>query len=81
MRIIFLFLINILCGIFWFLKFKIVRGFKSFYCADSETNYSDGDCACNQQCYFCHTTTNTCLGLKMYDKKTNKWYRINKKIE
>ena len=81
MRIILKFLWNIFCGILWFLNFKTMHGFKSFYCTDSETNYSDGDCSCSKQCYFCHTSTNTRLGLKMYDKKTNKWYHINKKIE
>lgn len=80
-RIFFLFVKNIFKGIVWFVSFKIKHGFNSYLCEDSDTNYSFGENDCSSQCFFCKTSTNTGLGFKFYDKKTDKWYRINKKIQ
>ena len=80
-RIILLFIKNIIKGHATYFVFKIKNGSNSELCEDSDNGSSNSDNSCCFQCHFCKTSTNSIRGLKFYDKKTNKFYRLHKGIE
>ena len=80
-RIMLLFIKKLMVGHFEFFVFKLKNGFKSYYCTDSITGNNKGEDSCYEQCFFCKTSTNTGRGLKFYDKKTKRFYKLGKWVD
>jgi len=81
LRIILSFIKKLIVGHFEFFVLKLKNGFTSYYCTDSLNGNSEGNGACYEQCFFCKTSTNTSRGLKFYDKKTNRFFKLGKWVD
>jgi len=80
-RIILIFIKKLIFGHISYLVFKIKNGHKATLCEDAINGCSTNNDACYEQCFFCKTSTNTWRGLKFYDKKNRKFYRVNKNVQ